>query len=100
MPARFLFQFFHNHGLLQLKDRPQWKTIPGGARRYVRAMLDPLGDRLRLSTPIGRVQRFDDHVVIQPERGEAELFDAVIFACHADQALRMLADPTPRNARS
>ncbi len=94
MPARFLFQFFHNHGLLQLTDRPQWRTISGGARRYVKAMLEPLGDRVRLETPIQAVRRFDDHVTVTPRGGSPEVFDAVVFACHSDQALGMLVDPT------
>lgn len=91
MPARFLLQFFHNHGLLQIQDRPQWKTVPGGARRYVEAMLKPLSDRVRLNCPVTSVRRADDSVIIASRMGE-ELFDAVIFACHADTALRILAD--------
>jgi uncharacterized protein len=96
MPARFLFQFFRNHGLLQLRDRPEWRTIPGGARRYVRAMLEPLGSRVRLGTPIEEVRRGPEQVDVRTASGETETFDAVVFACHADQALRMLADATDR----
>ncbi|MCA9152303.1 MAG: FAD-dependent oxidoreductase, partial [Planctomycetales bacterium] len=93
MPARFLMQFFHNHGLLQLRDRPQWKTIVGGARRYVRALLQPLSLRnLRLNSPVQRVTRLASEVVIETQAGASESFDAVIMACHADQALRMLTD--------
>lgn len=96
MPARFLLQFFHNHGLLQLSDRPQWKTIPGGACRYVAELLRPLGDRVRLNTPVASVHRGDEAVVVRTRDGEQASFDAVVFACHSDQALRMLSDADGR----
>lgn len=99
MPARFLFQFFHNHGLLQIRNRPQWYTLPGGARRYVEKLIEPLGSRLRLSTPVARVRRFDDFVEVKPRGKAPETFDAVIFACHADQVLAMLDDPSGRERR-
>lgn len=91
-PARFLVAFFQNHGLLQLRNRPQWKTIPGGARSYLHKLLAPLGNGLRLGTPVKRVERHEDHVAIWPAGGQAERFDQVVFAAHADQVLRMLAD--------
>jgi predicted NAD/FAD-binding protein len=94
-PARFLIGFLRNHGLLQLRDRPVWKTIPGGARRYVDALLRPLGDRVRLSTPIDAVRRHADHVVVTPRGCSPEQFDQVVFATHADQTLSLLADSTP-----
>ncbi len=91
MPARFLLQFFHNHGLLQIQDRPQWKTVPGGARRYVHALLQPLGERVRLETPVTSVRRSEKEVTVISRYG-AETFDAVVFACHADTTLRILSD--------
>ena len=94
-PARYTVGFFRNHGLLQLRDRPQWKTIVGGAVRYVEALLRPLADRVRLNCPVERVQRRPDHVVVTPRNGEAEVFDSVVLAAHADQSLAMLADPSP-----
>lgn len=93
-PARFLVGFLRNHGLLQLRDRPKWKTIPGGAKRYVEALLAPLRDRIRLSTPIEKVIPADNHVVVHPKRRSAEIFDNVVFATHADQTLRLLDRPT------
>jgi len=96
MPAKFLFQFFHNHGLLQLRDRPQWRTIPGGARRYVQQLLAPPSVRVCLRQPVRRVERFDEYVELTTADRESLEFDAVVFACHADQALGLLADPTPR----
>lgn len=93
-PARFLVGFLRNHGLLQLRNRPVWKTIPGGAKRYVDALVEPLQDRIRLSTPIEKVCPAKDHVVVQPSHGPAETFDHVVFATHADQTLRLLDEPT------
>lgn len=95
-PARFLVEFFDNHGMLGLRDRPQWRTIAGGSQRYVEAIARPLGARVRLSTPIRAIRRHEDHVEIAPMRGEPERFDHVVIAAHADQALRLLADPSER----
>ncbi|MGZ6641623.1 MAG: NAD(P)/FAD-dependent oxidoreductase [Solirubrobacteraceae bacterium] len=95
-PARFLAQFFHNHGMLGLRDRPEWRTVAGGSHRYVQAITAPLGDRLRLATPVHAIHRHDDHVAVTPRGGEAERFDEVVIATHSDQALAMLADPTDR----
>ena len=95
MPLRFLVQFFHNHGLLQLKDRPQWKTIVGGSREYVKKLTQSFADRIRLGTPVRSVRRYRDHVEVKSDSGGLETFDAVFVACHSDQALAMLADPSP-----
>ncbi|HZV74005.1 MAG TPA: FAD-dependent oxidoreductase [Conexibacter sp.] len=95
-PARFLVEFFDNHGMLGLRDRPRWRTIMGGSRRYVEAIAGPLGARLRLATPIRAIARHADHVELAPVRGEPERFDHVVIATHGDQALRMLADPSER----
>jgi predicted NAD/FAD-binding protein len=91
--------FCRNHGLLQLRDRPRWKTIVGGAKQYVSALMQPLRGKVRLSCPVQSVTRTPDHVVIRTTRGDAQLFDQVIFASHADQTLRMLADATPLERR-
>ena len=94
-PARYTVGFFRNHGLLQVRDRPQWKTIVGGAVRYVEALLRPLADRVRLNCPVERVQRQGEQVVVTPRDREPEVFDAVVLAAHSDQSLAMLADPSP-----
>lgn len=91
-PAHFLFGFFRNHGLLQVWDRPQWKTIPGGAQRYVAALLEPLADRVRLNCPVSRIVRHADGVEVTTRDGTSERFDGVVCAAHADQTLAMLAD--------
>ncbi len=93
-PARFLVRFFANHGMLGLTGRPRWKTVVGGSRRYVEALMAPFEDRLRLSTPVRAVERFEDAVEVTPAGGEAERFDEVVLATHADQSLAMLTDAT------
>jgi predicted NAD/FAD-binding protein len=95
-PARHFGRFFENHGLLSLWGRPQWRTISGGSREYVRAITRPFLDRLRLSTPVRRVTRQAHRVVVEPANAPAETVDAVVFACHSDQALALLADPSER----
>jgi predicted NAD/FAD-binding protein len=94
-PARFLVEFFANHGMLGLRDRPNWRTVSGGSQRYVEALTRPFRDRLRLQTPVTRVERFEDRVEVTPAGGEPERFDEVVIATHADQALALLADATP-----
>jgi uncharacterized protein len=93
-PASMLAEFFDNHGMFGLTDRPEWKTVVGGSRSYVDAIARPLGDRLRLGAPVTRVERFEDRVEVTPAGGEPEEFDEVVLATHSDQALAMLADPT------
>lgn len=90
MPLAFLVRFLDNHGMLSLSERPQWRVVQGGSRRYVEAMTRGLGDRLRLGHTVRRVTREPDHVLVDGER-----FDHVIFACHSDQALATLTDATP-----
>lgn len=89
-PIRFLVEFCRNHGLLSVTNRPVWRVVAGGSRTYVQAMTRGFRDRIRLRTPVAAVRRFADHVEVLPFRGEAESFDHVIFACHSDQALKIL----------
>jgi len=93
-PAQFFLGFCDNHGLMAIRNRPQWKTIFGGSKQYVRELIKPLGDRVRLNAPVERVFREETKVTVIPRDGAAETFDQVIFATHADQTLRMLAQPT------
>ena len=95
-PARFLAEFFDNHGMLSLRNRPQWRTVRGGSGRYVEALLRQFSGRLRLATPVQSVRRAGDHVLVAPRGGEPERFDHVVLAAHADQALAMLADASDR----
>ncbi len=91
-PASFMAEFFENHGMYSLRDRPKWRTVRGGSSRYVEAISAPWRDRVRLATPVRRIQRFADGVRIAAEGCEGERFDQVVVATHSDQALRMLAD--------
>lgn len=96
-PARFLARFFHNHGMLSLRDRPQWYTVTGGSKVYVEALTAGLD--VRLDTPVSAVRRFDDRVEITSADGVSEPFDEVVLACHSDQALAILADPSEDERR-
>jgi predicted NAD/FAD-binding protein len=93
-PARFFIDFFHRHGFLSVDDRPQWQTVVGGSREYVRKLIaDFVGD-IRVATPVASVRRLPQGVVVRTAGGETAQFDAVVFACHSDQALAMLEDPS------
>ena len=89
LPASFLAEFFDNHGMFGLRGRPRWHTIAGGAKTYVDALTAPFAERIRTNTPVRSIRRTADTVELDAER-----FDAVVIATHADQALAMLADPT------
>ncbi len=98
-PATTLLRFFHNHGFLGLHTQHQWWTVDGGAQVYVKRLTQPWRDRIRHHTPVTRVRREAGHVVLTTQDGAEERFDHVILACHADQSLRLLADPTHAEAR-
>ena len=93
-PIRFIVEFYRNHGLLSVRNRPTWRVIEGGSRNYVAKMAERFRDRIRLSTAVESVRRSVDDVVVVPRNHSPEVFDHVVFACHSDQALRMLADST------
>lgn len=93
-PARFFVRFFHNHGMLSVSNRPTWRVIDGGSRRYVDKLTAPFRDRVRLNTPVEWVQRYPTHVMVKARGSEPERYDALFLACHSDQALRLLADAT------
>ncbi len=89
-PASTFLRFCLNHALLQVSNRPQWQTVRGGGREYVRKIAATLSD-CRLNTPVRRVERQKRQVMLSSDQG-TELFDAVIFATHAPQTLALLAD--------
>lgn len=96
-PMLTLVRFCHNHGLLQLTDRPQWHTVSGGSQRYVRRMLASISDR-RLHTPVRSVRRLPPDsgaagVIVSTDAG-SERFDEVVLATHSDQSLALLAEPS------
>ncbi len=103
-PIRFIVEFYRNHGLLSLTNRPQWRTIVGGSQRYVEKLTAPYRERIRLNSPVVRVARSEDGVEITvapraSNAGSVERFEHVVFACHSDQALRMLGEHSTQTER-
>ncbi len=94
IPARFFVQFFVNHGMLNLFRRPVWRTIVGGSQAYIPSLTAAFRDRIRLSCPVIGVERGESGVELT-HAGGRERFDSVILALHSDQALSLLADPSP-----
>ncbi len=94
-PARHFAAFLANHHMLQIKGRPTWRVVRGGSRTYVEALVRGWRHEIRLATPVVRVERGDQGVAVTVAGGEVERFDHVVLACHSDQALRLLADPSP-----
>ena len=93
-PARFFVRFLHNHGMLSVNDRPAWRTIRGGSARYVERLIAPFRDRIRLATPVEWIRRLPQSVIVKARGHAPERYEAVFVACHSDQALRMLVDPS------
>jgi predicted NAD/FAD-binding protein len=93
-PAAFVAEFFENHRALQILERPSWRTVVGGARRYVEALIQPFRDRVHLRSPVRSVARRGTGVDLELDRG-TERFDQVVMATHSDTALALLADPSP-----
>jgi predicted NAD/FAD-binding protein len=92
-PVATMVRFCHNHGLLQVSNRPQWFTVAGGARNYVSKIVARIADK-RLNTPVRLIERDEQGVRIITD-GHAERFDKLVLATHSDQALALLRDPTP-----
>ncbi|MBP8237722.1 MAG: FAD-dependent oxidoreductase [Pseudomonas sp.] len=93
-PLQFFVRFFKNHGLLSVSDRPQWCVIEGGSSSYVAPLTESFKQHIRLNCAVNRVERDGDGVTVHSAAG-SERFDKVVFACHSDQALALLAAPTP-----
>ena len=93
-PIQFIVEFYRNHGLLSVRHRPVWRVVEGGSRSYVTQMVKRFHDRICLSTPIEKVERRTDGVIVTAKNRPPETFDHVIFGCHSDQCLRMLVNPT------
>jgi predicted NAD/FAD-binding protein len=85
-------RFFKNHGLLSIVDRPDWETVRGGSRVYVERILARMRGEVRTRCPVRQVRRVGDGVEVVTESGERLAFDAVVFGCHGDQALGLMAD--------
>ena len=95
-PAAAFVDFCRNHGLLKIADRPQWRTVAGGARSYVDRLAASLAGRVRLSARVRSVARIEGALRVSAEGGEPAHYDHVVLACHADQSLALLANPTQR----
>ena len=93
-PARSFLQFLDNHGLLRATGQPVWRTVVGGSARYVGAMAARLGRGVRAAAPVSRITRDEAGVTVHVANGQAERFDRVVVATHADEALRLLGDPS------
>ena len=94
-PLDFFLGFFLNHGLLDIKNRPQWYVLKGGSHSYIPALTAPLHDRIRLNAPVGAVRRHDNGIeVVSGPANDRDIFDRVVLACHSDQALRVLEHPS------
>jgi len=91
-PVATMVRFCHNHGLIQVVNRPQWFTVTGGAKHYVEKLL-PHIPHAHLQTPVQRIERNDVGTLVYTASG-SEVFDAIVLACHADQALSLLVQPT------
>ena len=92
-PARYLFAFLANHGMLSMAGSPSWRTVTGGSRCYVEQAVKRLHD-IRLSTPVRAVRRDSDGAEVKDAADQTHQFDAVVIATHPDQALRLLDPPT------
>lgn len=97
-PALFFIRFFKNHGLLSIKERPQWYVLDNGSRAYVEPLTAGFKDRIHLNVNIKQVERFHDYVELVFDDNRRERFDQVVFACHSDQALALLHEPTTSEA--
>lgn len=93
-PAASFLRFFMNHGLVQLRDRPQWRTVTGGSREYVQRLTENFRHRIKLNTPLLSVEKAGASVILTAMGEQPADFDDVVFACHSDQALRLIKSPT------
>jgi uncharacterized protein len=97
-PARYLFEFLSNHGLLSVSGSPRWRTVVGGSRTYVRRVVETLAGVL-VATPVRAVRRHTDHVEVRDDADRTHRVDRVVLATHADQALAILHSPTETESR-
>ncbi len=94
-PAHNFIRFFSNHGMLSVSNRPTWRVIEGGSHAYVTPLIKHFKESIRLNTPVESIRRDDHQVLITSPAAALEAFDAVVMACHSDQAFALLSDPSP-----
>lgn len=98
-PARAFIRFFDNHGLITINDQPQWYTVTGGSREYVKKLTASFKDKIKLNCGASKVERNNGKITVHDTNGGSEEFDNIIFACHSDQAIRLLQDPTDQEKK-
>lgn len=91
-PAKTFIDFFEAHGLLTVTNQPQWYTVTGGSKEYVKRLIKPFADKIRRNCAATRITRQNGRVIVEDSRGDSRVYDHVILACHGDEALAMLAD--------
>ena len=96
-PLRFFMNFFKNHGMLSVNERPQWRVIKNGSKSYIPAFTKGWQDKISLNTPVQMLQRKSGKVFIKSTDGLEE-YDGVVFACHSDQALKILSEPSNKES--
>ena len=94
-PIRHLARFYRNHGLLSINDHPQWRVIKGGSKEYVHRMVSRFSDSIKINTKVVGITRTNEGIKLKTENGDVIKFHAVIMACHSDQSLKILTDPSP-----
>lgn len=99
-PAKNFIDFFDSHGLLSITGQPQWYTVTGGSQEYIKRLIAPFEAAIRLNCAAVAVTRNDDQVQITDSTGETRIYDHVVMACHADQALAMIKDLDPKEQRA
>jgi len=95
----FFVKFFHNHGLLNIADRPQWYVVPKGSRSYLAPLCKPFADNIHLNADIKAIRRENNEVQLHFANGDSQTFDEVVLACHSDQALALLADASEQEQK-
>jgi uncharacterized protein len=98
-PMETFARFFLNHGLFSIIKHPQWYTVKGGSHEYVKAFLKNFKGRVLPDTPVQEIRREEGKVIVKAKGGSEETYDKVVLACHADESLRILADPSPEESR-
>src|SRR5205809_5010424 len=93
-PALTLIRYFKNHGFLGLNTQHQWYTLVNGSQSYREILIKPFREKIRCNNKVTKAIREDGKTKLQFQDGKVETFDSVVFACHADQALNIIADPT------
>lgn len=99
-PAKHLIRFFSNHGLLDAKERKQWRTVTGGSQTYINQMLKRFQGEVKTDVHISKLERSESGVTLSFKEGEVEIFDQVVLACHSDQALSLLAESATQEEKS